>query len=157
MPNAALRPSLASDAGFLYEAVDGHFRPLVEALGRTWSVARNQEKCRHDAASGDTRIIEVDGYRAGFLTVQRRADGLWVESLVLLPVFRRQGVGGHVVAALTHEADEQRTPMRLGVLKNNPVQPFWARHGFRTVGEIDPMHVLMERDVPPTPPGPAAG
>jgi GNAT superfamily N-acetyltransferase len=145
MPTPQLRPARDTDADFLYDTVEAHFRPQVEALGRKWSVARTQEKCRQDAAGDATAIVEVDGARAGFLCVHRRPDELWLDALVLLPAFRRQGIGDSLVAGLKREADARRVRTRLGVLKGNPVLPFWERHGFQVVGELDAMHVLMER------------
>jgi len=145
MPNPVLRPSLECDAEFLYLTAESCFRPIIEVLGRKWSTARMQEKCRHDALSGMTSIIEVEGRTAGYFIVERRPDEFWLDALVLAPDFQRQGIGATIVSGLRREARSLQVPIRLGVLVGNPAQTFWKQHGFEVIGAVDAQHLLMER------------
>ena len=144
MPTPTLRPSTASDAEFLYQIAEDYFRPLVEALGRKWSTTKMQEKCQLDAVSGITSIVEVDGQRVGYLSVERRPTEIWLDALILESRFRRQGIGTALVSDLRREAALRRLPIRLGVLTGNAAQVFWQQHGFTAVGAVDPHHALME-------------
>ena len=83
------------------------------------------------------------GQPVGRLLVHRGACEIRVVDLGLLPEHRNQGIGGGVLQALLHEADEARTPVRLHVATFNRAMKLYERLGFAPI-RTDGIHVEME-------------
>ena len=82
-----------------------------------------------------TRVIMIDGAVAGMLKVSTGEEGVHLHTIVLLPEYRNQGIGGGIIAPLLEGAAEEGMPVRLQVLKGNIARRLYERLGFRVVGE----------------------
>jgi ribosomal protein S18 acetylase RimI-like enzyme len=90
-------------------------------------------------------VVEVDGQDAGRLIVARRPGELRVVDIALLPEHRGRGLGTRLLQPVLAEADARGVPTTLHVETHNPAQRWYARLGFRPVGQEGGVHRLLER------------
>jgi ribosomal protein S18 acetylase RimI-like enzyme len=89
-------------------------------------------------------VITVQGGAGGRLILDRTDREIRIVDLVLLPEFRRAGVGSAVVRRVCDEADADGLPVRCHVEQSNSAIRFWERLGLVACG-LDGAHIAMER------------
>ena len=144
MSSYSLRPSRAEDAPFIGALAEASGRPLVEALGKTWSSRKMAQKCALDAADLNTRIVQVDGRDVGVFGMHTADDGVWLDLLFLDGAAQHQGIGRALVERVKSEARSLGMPARLHVMRTNPAVGFYEHLGFAVYGEHDPLTVNMQ-------------
>ena len=82
------------------------------------------------------------GQKIGRLIIFRGKE-LHLADISLLPVFRNQGFGGHLLGALQEEATREGLPLRLNCNPNNPALRLYLRQGFEVI-EPGEAHSLLE-------------
>src|SRR5205814_7047740 len=92
--------------------------------------------------AAQVRIIVQDGLDVGWVQTLFEDDALLLAQLFVDRRFQRRGIGTTVVKQLIAEADSQ--PIRLNVVKINPVVRLYQRLGFEITGEDD-RKVYMRR------------
>jgi ribosomal protein S18 acetylase RimI-like enzyme len=91
-------------------------------------------------------IIMVSGERSGAIQLARSPEEIRIVDIALLPVFRKQGIGSAVLAAIIEEANRGALPVTLTVSKSNTdARRLYERLGFRAAVD-HPMDVGMRRD-----------
>ena len=90
-------------------------------------------------------VVVYQGLDIGTFEISKHIDHIHLGEFYILPSFQRQGIGTILLEQVFKEAKE--LPVRLEVLKNNPVQSLYKRHGFEVVGQRE-HHFLMERTIP---------
>ncbi len=145
----SLRPVEAADHVFLLELM-ASTRPELRLLERT--VGEMLVRMQYDAQVSSYRrnfpgleesIVLAGGSRAGRLYVARNRDEIRLVDISLLPPFRRQRIGGHLLARLQEESVLAGVPLRLRVLHGNPARQLYSRLGFQPK-EADDMYLAME-------------
>ena len=111
-----------------------------------WDEAFQREFHRGDFELTRPDIVVYQGIDIGTLEVVEHADHFHLGEFYLLPQFQRRGIGSFLLAQVLNEAAERDLPARLEVLKNNPVQSLYQRHGFVRSGQRE-HHFLMERAI----------
>ena len=140
----SLRPETPEDLPFLRELYlsvrddEPGFRELPPAE-RT-ALLEEQFRWQHEQyhAAYPTAwftIVTVDDRPAGRLYLVQQPDGFRVIDLSLLPKFRGSGIGTQLMKNIQAEAMRTQLPVRLQVVADNPARAFYARLGFREVGE----------------------
>ena len=85
--------------------------------------------------------IEVDGFRAGFVTLRPTQGGepptLKLEHLYLLPSMQGQGLGSWVLQWAQAQARAAKCDIVLSALQQSDANRFYLRHGFVKIGESD--------------------
>ena len=120
-------------------------RVYVERTFGTWDEDEQAEKHRVNFTPQTYKIILVEEAEAGLVAVEHLADHIWLVKLYLLADFRNCGIGSEVLRHVTRDADEDRKPVRLRVLRvNTQAQALYRRHGFRVIEE-SPERLFMER------------
>lgn len=93
----------------------------------------------------DYDIIEHDGTPIGRLVLSWDPEHLHCVDLILLPEYRRGGLGSALMHAITGEADRRGVSASLFYEKWKPyLGPLYAKFGFAVVKEYD-AHYYMER------------
>ena len=134
-PSWTLRPAVAADLDFLIALRLATMAPQFARQGIVQSAEehRGRAEFRLDAA----QIIEHAGRPVGLLKLLRE-DGAWdVRQLQIAPEFQGRGLGEALLRRVIADADAQRAPLTLGVLKLNPARRLYARLGFAICGESD--------------------
>ncbi len=138
-----LRAATESDSEFCYQV-------KKEALGQYvtqvwgWDETFQREFHRRDFEVRRPDIVVYQGVDIGTLEVAKHSDHIHLGEFYLLPQFQRQGIGTMLLGQVLSEAEEQGLAVRLEVLKINPVQSLYQRHGFVVSGQRE-HHFLMER------------
>jgi ribosomal protein S18 acetylase RimI-like enzyme len=88
--------------------------------------------------------VVYQGVDIGTFDVVKHADHIHLGEFYLLPQFQGQGIGTVLLQRVLDEATAEGLPVRLEVLKNNPVQSLYKRHRFVVSGQRE-HHFLMER------------
>jgi ribosomal protein S18 acetylase RimI-like enzyme len=137
----SLRPEQPADEAFLY-AVFASTR-ADELVLTNWDTAMRKafldqqfsamrQGYRSMFPAGEFLIIEVAGRPAGRMVLDRGTDEIRVVDLALLPAQRNQGVGTLLMRQVCAAAEK---PVRLCVLKHNRALQWYARLGFKPIGE----------------------
>ena len=136
----SLRPSTASDAGWMAELRAEVLRPDLERLGR-WDATRVRERFLTAFDAARTWVVQVDGADAGLVAVRHEEDAHWLEHFYLQPRHQGRGLGTAVMAHLMNAHRDQR-PFRLNVLQGSPARRLYERHGF-TLEHEDAVDVFL--------------
>ncbi|MBX3739396.1 MAG: GNAT family N-acetyltransferase [Akkermansiaceae bacterium] len=89
-------------------------------------------------------ILSCGGGDIGALETHLHPDHLFLARISILPSHQNRGIGTEIIRSIIWEADERNLPLRLQVLKVNPVRLLYERMGFTTDGETS-THFLMVR------------
>ena len=138
-----LRPATEADSEFCYDVKKqalGHY--VAQVWG--WDEAFQREFHRADFGLRRPDVVVYRDLDIGTIEIISHADHLHVGEFYLLRPFQRQGIGTALLGRVLNEATEKSLPVRLEVLKNNPVRSLYQRHGFVVTGERE-HHFLMER------------
>ena len=138
-----LRTTSEIDSAFCYQVKKEAIGPYVAQIWG-WDEVFQQEFHAHYFEILQPEIIVFQEGDIGTIVIARHDDHLHLGEFYLLPQFQGQGIGTLLLEQLIQEAQFARLPVRLEVLKINPVQSLYARHGFVTVGQRE-HHFLMER------------
>lgn len=156
------RPVSAGDRPFLLRLYAATRADEVAAFGwdeRTLRVFLEQQFRARDAGwastavNADDELLLRDEEPVGRLVLDRRADGIRVVDIALMPAQQRHGIGTALLTQVVAEGDRTRQPVRLEVLAGSPAVRLYERLGFRTTGG-DGVRLAMER--PPRPGGQAS-
>lgn len=138
-----IRPTTEDDAKFCYDVKKQAIGPYVAEIWG-WDEAFQREFQRADFDLTRPDIVVYDDLDIGTVEVTRHADHIHLGEFYLLPQFQRQGIGTVLLGRVLAEAREKELPVRLEVLKNNPVRSLYQRHEFVITGERE-HHFWMER------------
>lgn len=137
------------DRSFCYEVKKAALRSYVELIWG-WNEQEQIEFHRKDWEAQKPEIITLEGRDIGTIEIVRREKELHLGEFYLFPEFQKQGIGSHFMDRLIQEADIKGFPIKLEVIKINPVKSLYLRYGFKDTGETM-THFLMEREPNKTP------
>ncbi len=140
-----LRAAIEADSEFCYtvkkEAMGSY---VAQVWG--WDEAFQREFHRADFDLTRPDVVVYQELDIGTLEIRRHDDHIHLGEFYLLPRFQRRGIGSFLLQQVLEEASEKGLPVRLEVLKINPVRSLYQRHGFVITGQSE-HHFLMERAV----------
>lgn len=154
MPDAVTsRPALDEDRPFLVDLYAEN--RAAELAGVGWDPAtlrvflEQQYRAREagwaaTAPHHDDEVLFRGDRPVGRLVLDRRADGIAVVDIALVPAEQGHGTGTAVLAGVLTEADAAGVPVRLHVVAGNPARGLYERLGFRVTG-CDDVYLAMER------------
>jgi ribosomal protein S18 acetylase RimI-like enzyme len=140
----ALRPVTETDRDFLLEVYgstrDEELSQVAWADGQRDAFVRMQfdaQDTDYHARNPDGTfdVIEVGGRPAGRLYVDRRPGDIRIVDIALLPEFRGEGVGAHLVGLLMQEAAASGCKLSIHVEIHNRAAGLYDRLGFAVVAE----------------------
>jgi len=131
-----LRPVNDSDQPFLLDLL-ASTRPelsLLEGPAREMMLRLQYNAqlthYRRQFPAMEANVVLADGVPAGRLYLARSATEIRLIDISLLPAFRRQRIGGSLLAGLQEESARTGVPLRLHVLSGNQAQALYQRLGF---------------------------
>ena len=143
MNSLTLRKASLGDSEFAYFVKKAAFRKYVE---KVWGWDENEQRQLHERRFGEQefRVINMAGTDVGIMAVVVAPECVRVNQLFLLPEHQGKGIGRRCMLLIMEEAREMGMPVRLRVMKANPLALlFYQRLGFQGTGETD-THYLME-------------
>lgn len=132
-----------ADEAFLYRLHREAMRELVEETWGEWDEDWQRAYFQRDFEPRRLRIIQYDGQDVGVLSVEDRAEELFLANIEILPAFQRRGIGTAVIGELIAEGERLGKPIALKVLKaNREARDLYQRLGFNVTGGNDTHHVM---------------
>jgi ribosomal protein S18 acetylase RimI-like enzyme len=140
----ALRPATEADGAFLFGV---YASTRLDELAQTpWSAEEVQAflamqfQAQHTYyythyTGAQFLVVLVDDIPAGRLYIDWWASELRLMDIALLPEFRNQGIGSHLIADLLRQARARNLPVTLHVEPFNPAMRLYERLGFSKIGE----------------------
>ena len=89
------------------------------------------------------QVILLDDKPVGRFYIQRGKTGIHVIDIAILPGYRGQGVGSHLLNQILEEAGSENLPVTIHVERMNPARHLYERLGFYILEEQG-IHYLME-------------
>jgi ribosomal protein S18 acetylase RimI-like enzyme len=127
------RPAVESDYQFMWDLHLRTFRSYVEATWG-WDEEWQSKYFRETRDLSRYEILVNNGRNIGCLGIRYEDKVLFLEYVAILPEHQNQGLGSEVVRDVLRSAAERGVPVRLSVLKVNPVRKLYERMGFQTIG-----------------------
>jgi GNAT superfamily N-acetyltransferase len=146
MPSQSLSISFANakpeDFEYLLALRIDAMRESLERIGR-FDPARARERFLSGFEPDDTRHIEHEAQRVGFVVTKRQAECLLLDHLYIHPKYQSKGIGGAVVSQVISEANALHLPVRVGALRESDSNRFYIANGFQLVdhGEFDNYYI----------------
>ena len=140
-----LRPATEADYEFCYDVKKNAIGQYVAQIWG-WDEAFQREFHRGDFQTMRPDVVVYGDLDIGTFEITRHADHIHLGEFYLMPQFQRRGIGTFLLQQILEEATENNLLVRLEVLKNNPVQSLYQRHGFVVSGQRE-HHFLMERAI----------
>ncbi len=106
-------------------------------IERTWGWNDEFQKNIFNSNLHPTKfeIVSINNENVGvFLAIEER-DHLWLEMLLIYPDRQNKGIGKFIVNKLKKKSIDLKLPLRLSVIKVNPVISFYEKLGFSVYDE----------------------
>lgn len=124
------RVARAGDLEVLDRLYTQNMKGHVERLA-TWAPNMFRENFEPRAIE----LIEVAGNTAGFIRIVQKPDSIYLAELQIGRPYQGYGIGGAVLRKLIDYASTKKMLITLKVIRGNPAEFFYRRHGFRTFKE----------------------
>jgi GNAT superfamily N-acetyltransferase len=141
----SLLEPMSKDAGdfeFAYALKRAALGPHVRARWR-WDEAEQRAIMVEKWKSKTCYRIRIGDETVGVVAIDERPDEIEVSEFYIRPSMHGRGIGAEVLLEVLDRAHRQGLPVRLRVLKWNPAEHLYRRHGFRVTHETEE-HYYME-------------
>lgn len=133
----SLRKAEPEDFETLYAINRDAYRPYVARIWG-WDEDFQYEFFKTHIIFEKMDMVLVGGIPVGFVSVDRRKDRIFLESMAILSDYRSKGIGTAILKALMQEAGKRRVPLHLQVFKVNVrATALYGRLGFERYGESE--------------------
>ena len=141
--NISLKEATSNDIEFLFDLHKKGLRDCVERQFGMWNEEWQRSSFMGKINPDKRKLIMYRGERIGALGVSCGNYEIYLEYIVILPEYQRQGIGTYLIKQITSKADEQGKPVKLGVLKfNNDAYRLYSSLGFRTLDETEVKFIM---------------
>ena len=144
MDNAiSIRTAKQEDLKFLFAL---HCSTMYDYIEATWGWEEGwqQNYFREHFQPENNQIIVLKGHDIGRVEVEYKKEAVHICNIQILPEYQNKGIGSFIILEIIGQAQRQRRPVTLQVLKVNPARQFYERLGFVVAGEDD-AHFKMKR------------
>ena len=138
--NISLRQAKPEDLDWLDKFYERMMRPYVE-LTHDW----DEKRFRKNYNTKTISVIQLDGEDIGMLKIEKRKDHLYLGDIQLKEAFQRRGIGTLLIRDVMEKAKADGLPLRLRVLRENPVMELYHRLGFVEIKEFKHCYELEWR------------
>ena len=133
-----LRPAVFADFDFLYELHKAAIRPSVEATWGAWNDAWQRDYFAQKFGTQGRQIIVFEGQDVGVVLLEEREGAIYIGLIEVLPAFQGRGIGSAVIQDIIQQAQLQKRPVMLHVLKTNEAaKRLYERLGFEITAVED--------------------
>jgi ribosomal protein S18 acetylase RimI-like enzyme len=133
-----------SDKGWLYDLYKNVMRSCIETTWG-WNEKSQIEGFNNYLKPTDWKIIKISDEDVGGYVLVEKHDHLWLKMIILKPEYQYKGIGRRVVVYIQSIAEDKALPLRLSVIKENPVKPFYLKLGFTQYEEDASYYKLQWR------------
>jgi GNAT superfamily N-acetyltransferase len=141
----SLRKGQEADKDWLYDLYSLTLRPAIEKTWG-WDEAFQKASFSEHLSPEKFEILTIEGNNIGGFMLEEREDCLWLEMLLIDQAYQRRGIGSRLIRQLQREAARKNKPLKLSVLKKNPVLPFYHKLDFWDEGEDEASYRMIWSD-----------
>ncbi|MDA0148472.1 GNAT family N-acetyltransferase [Vibrio sp. LaRot3] len=141
----SLRKAKSSDLDFLMMLRDRTMREYL--IGADMPISDEAYQKRIQYHFEHAQIIEYKGKSVGLYkaTYDQDTNYWYLVQLQVLPEYQGKRIGSQLLEYLIGCAQQTRSKVGLSVIKSNPAQKLYSRHGFKVVEESE-SEFLMRRE-----------
>jgi GNAT superfamily N-acetyltransferase len=141
MNSLETRNTVASDFDFVYSLYrQTIFRYVEQTWGHKDEFQRN--RMQEDFDTLPFEIVCNQGEDIGVIAVVDEETALKVKFLMIAPTHQRQGFGKQILKQVLEQAAKREIPVRLSVIRVNPVKAFYEHLGFKVVDSDEDCFVM---------------
>jgi ribosomal protein S18 acetylase RimI-like enzyme len=129
MKEFQLTEGKSSDREWLYDLYKMTMLPFIEATWG-WDEEFQNNGFNKYLKPADWKIITVDNEKVGGFVLVKKHDHYWLEMLIIKSEYQKKGIGSMVVSYIQSIAVNKSLPLKLSVIKANPVKTFYMKLGF---------------------------
>lgn len=144
MKGFQLTEGKSSDRGWLY---DLYKKAMLSCIKATWGWDEKFQinGFNNNLKPTDWKIIKINNEEVGGFVLVEKYDHFWLAMLIIKPEHQNRGIGRSVVTYIQSVAKNKSLPLRLSVIKANPVKPFYIKLGFTQYDEDVSFYKLQWR------------
>jgi N-acetylglutamate synthase-like GNAT family acetyltransferase len=136
MNNYHLRYATADDKSWLYDLYCKTMRPCIETTWG-WDDVFQMNEFTHNLSPTAWQIISDDQHDLGGFVLKEESDHFWLEMIIIDTIYQQNGIGRTILTSIQELAVEKQLPIRLNIIKTNPVVPFYQKLDFQQYDEDD--------------------
>ena len=144
MKDYHLRGGTQSDRAWLYALYCKTMRSCIEATWG-WDEEFQVAGFSNNLMPESWKIISNNFGDIGGFVLNEKDDHLWLEMIIVEPDYQKNGVGQRTMVFIQNLAAKKFLPLRLSVIKANPVKPFYVNLGFIQYSEDESFYKLEWR------------
>jgi GNAT superfamily N-acetyltransferase len=128
-----IRKTANADFSFIYSL---HCQTMYLYVEQTWGWKEENQYngMREDFDNLLFEIVCLHERDIGVISVIDRSDDLFLKYMAILPIYQKQGLGTQLLRQVLTQAAERGIPVKLNVMRVNPVKALYDRLGFKVVG-----------------------
>jgi len=130
------------DREWLYNLYQNAMRSCIDATWG-WNEEFQSNGFDNNLKPTDWKIIKNDIERIGGFVLKEGNDHLWLEMIIIKPGYQQEGIGRRILTYIQSIAKEKSLPLRLSIIKANPVRPFYLKLGFSQYDEDDSFYKMQ--------------
>lgn len=144
MKGYELRDGKQEDFDWLYELYCKTMMPSIQATWG-WDEQFQRNGFINNLNPANWKIVSSSIDDVGGFVLEENSDHLWLRMIIIKPEHQGKGIGQCVMKYLKEIAGEKSLPLRLRVIKANPVRPFYLNLGFKQLDEDDAFYNMEWR------------
>ena len=129
-----IRQATNVDEKWLYDLYCTAMRTYIEKTWG-WDEAFQKNGFKTNLCPTKFDIVVVNDNDVGAYLVNEEQDHYWLEMMLIVPEWQKKGIGSQIIRGLQEMAEQNNRPLKLSVIKVNPVLEFYTRFGFEIYDE----------------------
>lgn len=141
MKGYQIRNGEQRDQEWLYDLYCKTMKPCIEATWG-WDESFQRKEFCENLSPTKWKIISAGHKEFGGFVLNQNDDHFWLEMIIIKPEYQQKGIGRRVIEYLQDTARKKSLPLKLSVIKANPVKPFYQKLDFKQFDEDDAFYKL---------------
>jgi ribosomal protein S18 acetylase RimI-like enzyme len=130
-----LYQATVADTKFLWDVFRVSMKDYITQTRGEWNEQREESQFRNQLDLSAAQVIRRNNLEVGFLMAPIQDGARWIHTICIVPEHQNRGIGTEVIRSVIAEADAQKIPLYLNVLKVNPARRLYERLGFVVIEE----------------------
>jgi ribosomal protein S18 acetylase RimI-like enzyme len=130
-----MRQVTSDDATFLWDVFRVSMNDYITQTRGEWNEQREESQFRHQLDLSAAQVIRSNDLEVGFIMAPIKDGARWIHTICIVPEHQNRGIGTEVIRSVIAEAETQKMPLYLSVLKVNPARRLYERLGFVVIEE----------------------
>src|SRR5262245_2875244 len=135
MREIELRQATVADAKFLWDVFRISMKDYITQTRGEWNEQRAESQFRHQLDLPAAQVIQSKNLEVGFIMAPIKDSAREIHTICVVPEHQNRGIGTEVIRLIIAEAETQKMPLYLSVLRVNPARRLYERLGFEVIEE----------------------